>query len=276
MSATSRWYAAPSSLRPPAAREVHVFCASLDAAGEEEAVGVLSADERARASRFHFERDRRHFRVARGLLRRLLGLYLDLDPGAIRFAYGPAGKPTLLSPGGLHFNLSHSGGVAVLAFARDRALGVDVERERPVPELDSIALRYFSAQEGADLRVLAEPERTRAFFRCWTRKEAFIKATGEGLTRALDAFDVTLAPGERARLRRVEGDPEAPERWWLEDLEPPAGFAAALALEGRPDRVARWTIKPWGEKSHEPRRAGRQDDLQGGAEPRGAVLDLAG
>jgi len=256
--------------------EVQVWAVCLDDLPEAALRIPLSADERKRGGRFHFEHDRRRFVTARGLLRVLLGRYLDVDPAGVRFAHGPRGKPFLAEGDGLRFNLSHSGGLALLAFARDRELGVDVEQERPLPEAEDIARRYFSAREVAQLRRLRADERAAAFFRCWTRKEAFIKATGDGLSRPLDAFDVTLGPGDPARLLHVRGEPETARRFWLEDLQPVAGFAGALAVEGPRARVVR---RVWGESGgvrHGSRRAGRQDDLQGGPEPRGAVLDLAG
>ena len=272
-----RWK--PARAAPPlAASEVHVWVAVLDALPVGAYIGLLSPDEAARADRFHFARDRQRFVGARGLLRELLGCYVDVDPSALLFAYGPRGKPYLAAdsrPDRVRFNVSHSGGLALLAFARERELGVDLELERPVPEAESIAERYFSPREGAELGRLPPAERPRAFFRCWTRKEAFIKATGDGLSRPLDAFDVTLAPREPARLLRVEGEPEEAARWWMEGLEPAEGFAGALAVEGRPARLACWKWDHSLERSHEPRRKGRQDDLQGRCEPRGAVLDLA-
>jgi 4'-phosphopantetheinyl transferase len=129
--------------------------------------------------------------------------------------------------------------------------------------------------ESAALRLIDQRERPRAFFRCWTRKEAFIKAVGDGLSHPLDAFDVTLAPDEPARLLRVAGDPEAPRRFRLQGLEPAEGFAAALVVLGRPTRVACFGWDQSLEEMNGPRREGRQDDLQGGREPRRAVLDLA-
>lgn len=272
-----RWKPVPS-VPTLATGEVHVWLAELDVLPATTLRGHLSPDEVARADRFRFTRDRQRFIGARGLLRELLGRYLDVDPAALCFAYGPRGKPSLAGDGGperVRFNVSHSGGLALLAFARERELGVDVELERPVPEAESIAERYFSPREGAELGRLPPAERPQAFFRCWTRKEAFIKATGDGLSRPLDAFDVTLAPREAARLLRVEGKPEEAARWWMEGLEPAEGFAGALAVEGRPARLACWKWDHSLERSYGPRRKGRQDDLQGRCEPRGAVLDLA-
>jgi len=255
--------------------EVHVWHADLDRVPEPVHADSLSADERERGRRFRFERDRRRFVAARGLLRVLLGRYLDVHPAGVRFGYGPRGKPFLASGDGLRFNVSHSGGLALLAFAWRREVGVDVERVRPVPEAEDIARRYFSPWEAADLLRLPEGERAAAFFRCWTRKEAFVKATGDGLSRPLDGFDVTVAPGEPARVVRVAGEPEVAGRFWIEDVSPGRGFAAAVAFEGNPARV----VCRSGDESTRgidgSRRAGRRNDLQGRPEPRGAVLDLA-
>jgi 4'-phosphopantetheinyl transferase len=252
-----------------------VWWARLDRLPPVLLAGPLSADERERAGRFRFDRDRRRFVAARGLLRLVLGRTLGLDPAGLRFAYGPRGKPSLADGPGLGFNVSHSGGLALLAFAWDRELGVDVEEEREVKEAADIARRYFSHRESEELLRLPEGERKAAFFRCWTRKEAFIKATGDGLSRALDAFDVTLRPGEPARLLRVEGEPGAKSRFWIEDLRPAPGFAGALAVDGARARVVRRDADDDLEASHGPRGDGRQDDLQGRPESRGAVLDLA-
>jgi 4'-phosphopantetheinyl transferase len=217
--------------------EVHVWYASLDELPEAVFRKPLSHDERERSQRFRFDRDRRRFVTARGLLRIVLAHYVSLEPADLRFGYSPRGKPFLAGSGGPCFNTSHSGGLVVLAVARDRQLGVDIEQERAVPEVEDLARRYFSPWEQAELRRLPARERQPAFFRCWTRKEAFVKATGSGLSYPLDAFDVTLSPHEPARILRIEGDPEAAGRFWLEDLQPARDFAGALVLEGRPIRI---------------------------------------
>jgi 4'-phosphopantetheinyl transferase len=255
---------------------VHVWVANLGDLPEAALRALLSPDERERGRRFHFERDRRRFVNARGLLRVLLGRYLDVLPSSLLFGYGPRGKPFLAGHDEVRFNVSHSGGLALLAFARGCELGVDIEQERALAGSADIARHYFSAGEEEALRSLAPEQREAAFFRCWTRKEAFIKATGDGLSRPLDTFDVTLAPGEPARLLRVQGEPEAMRRFWLEDLRPAPGFAGALAVEGTARGVLCRTWNQVLEVSHGSRRAGRQDGLQGGLEPRGAVLHLAG
>jgi len=239
---TPAW--APGPVRPTLrAGDVHVWLGDLDVRDSERARVYLSPDESARADGFCFARDRHRYAAARGLLREMLALYLDLEPEAVRFAYGPRGKPALASatPDALRFNVSHSGGLAILAFALGREVGVDIEVERPLADAETIAARFFSRREASELMRLPEPERQAAFFRCWTRKEAFIKATGDGLSRPLDAFDVEFRAGEPARLLRVEGDLEAAQRFYLLGLEPAPGFAAALAVERRPRRVERWT-----------------------------------
>jgi 4'-phosphopantetheinyl transferase len=256
---------------------VHVWAARLDEPSACGHVELLSRDEIARAERFHFARDRRRFVAARTLLRQIAGNYLSSDPADLRFVYGATGKPALAQPESpLRFNLSHSGEIALFAFAMGCELGVDVELERELPEAEGIAERYFSPAERAELRRLAPEERPSAFFRCWTRKEAFIKATGDGLSLPLDAFDVTAGPGKPARLLRVEGGTQTCRRFWLQDLEPAGGFAAALAVDGHPARIERWAWEGRGEERHGSGRSGRQDRLQSRAEPRGAVLDLAG
>ena len=164
---------------------------------------TLAADEQARAERFHFERDREHFIVARGVLRAILGRYLNRAPERLSFCYGAHGKPALAGEAGadaIRFNVSHSHGVALYAVTRGREVGIDLERIRFDLAVLEIAERFFSRREVATLRTLPTEAQRQAFFRCWTRKEAYIKARGEGLSLPLDQFDVSLAPGEPAAL----------------------------------------------------------------------------
>lgn len=193
----------------------------------ERLVGLLSDDERARAARFVFDRHRGRFIVARGRLRQILGGIAGRPPEDLRFAYGAHGKPALSGiPGAPHFNLSHSGDLAVVAVSSDLELGVDVEAVRPLKE--DVAERFFSAAEIAALAKLAESDRLDAFYRCWTRKEAVIKALGTGLSLPLKSFDVSIdAAG--ARLLRLEGMPDAPRDWALAHLDPAPGYAGAIA-----------------------------------------------
>lgn len=231
----------PSSTSPLAPDAVHVWHASLRADAElvERLGELLSADEQERAACFRFERDRREFIVARGTLRVVLSRYLDTHPEDLTFRYGPYGKPELATPTDLQFNLTHAGEVALIAVTRDRQLGVDVEPVRVLPDADRIVERFFSAQEVEAYRSLPASTRPAAFFACWTRKEAFIKALGDGLTHPLDAFDVTVRPEEPAMLLRVRGATE-PSPWYLEALPVGPGYAATVAVQGDPCVITCW------------------------------------
>jgi len=199
---------------------------------------TLNADETTRATRFHFEQHRRGFVVGRGFLRDVLSRYLDAKPEALQFAYGEYGKPALNGEHKgtrLRFNMSHSHNLALLGITEDNEIGVDVEYMRADFAGADIAQRFFSRAEVATFNGLAEEERVAAFFRCWTRKEAFIKATGKGMSQALDGFDVTLAPGVAAELLRV--DQEDATRWFLSDIDVGSEYAAALVVEGRVSKI---------------------------------------
>jgi 4'-phosphopantetheinyl transferase len=194
---------------------------------------TLDAAERVRASRFYFERHRRAFVVGRGFLRDVLGRYLQSQPQELEFSYGAYGKPALNGEHKatkLRFNMSHSHNVGLLAITEERVIGVDVEHIRADFATEEIARRFFSRCEVDVFNTLAKEEQVAAFFRCWTRKEAFIKATGRGLSQALDGFDVTLGPGVEAELLRVEDDDAS--RWSMCDIDVGQDYAAALAIEG--------------------------------------------
>ncbi len=228
--------------------EIHVWRASLDqpAARVEVMSRALSADELQRAGNFHFERDRWRFIIGRGVLRSILGLYLDLDPGQVQFRYGPRGKPALaagLSVADLAFNLAHAGPLALYAFTCNRAIGIDVEQVRLLPDADQVAARFFSVRENAAYLELPPDQKPQGFFLCWTRKEAYLKALGEGLAQPLASFDVSLAPGEPARLLHVAWDPDEIARWFLMSMMPLPGFVAALAVQGHGGRVACWNYE---------------------------------
>ena len=231
---------------PPAlgSEEAHVWGIDLRAEPDHIAYfgGLLNEDERQRAARYKFDRHRRRFIVGQGALRHLLGCYSALQPAALRFELGPKGKPALIEDPSLHFNLSHSSERAVVALARKGALGVDIERRREMKDADNIAKRFFSRPEIDSYLSVSEELRQRAFFNCWTRKEAFVKALGEGLFVSLDRFDVSLIPGEPAELLAIEGDPEAARAWCLTELEPADDFAGALATEWLPSRVRAWHL----------------------------------
>ena len=196
--------------------------------------GCLSSDELERAARFRFDSDRNDYIVSRGTLRSLLGATLGIAPHEVRFTYSQYGKPSL-DPGapanGVNFNLSHSAGIVLLAFARRLRIGIDIEAVRRDFSTTEIAERFFSPTERTALRQLPHQQRHEAFFRCWTRKEAFIKALGEGLSHPLDQFDVNLAPGEPAALLATRPAATEAERWALWNVSVPGNYAAALAIE---------------------------------------------
>ena len=227
--------------RYPSSDEIHVWWVSLQlpAADLHTLAQTLAPDEHARVSRLYFARDRRRFIAGRGLLRTILSRYLGAAPGQLQLCYGPRGKPALATPGGsrLRFNLSHSHDLALLAVTRYREIGVDLEYVRPSAAGDQIAARYFSLKEQEQLQGLPAHEKLMGFWNCWTRKEAFIKACGDGLFRSLDQFDVSLAPGAPAQLLFVRGDPSATDRWSLHALPAPRGYVAAIAVEGRDWRL---------------------------------------
>jgi 4'-phosphopantetheinyl transferase len=195
---------------------------------------ILSPDEEERANRFYFERDRRRFTVARGALRAILGGYLRVDAKSIRFDYGPQGKPRLASAtSGIQFNVAHSGELALIAVARERELGIDIELVRPLNSANQIAESFFSPREVAALQSLSRHLAKEAFFACWTRKEAYIKARGGGLSIPLAGFDVSLEPGEPAALLAVRDDPDEVSRWGMVELHPAPGYKGALVAQGK-------------------------------------------
>jgi 4'-phosphopantetheinyl transferase len=225
--------------------EVHVWRTALDMPESHvrSLWHTLTVDERQRAERYVFQQDRTHFVVARGLLRVLLGRYLRQDPQHLRFTYGPHGKPALATdPGGatLHFNVSHSHGLALYALTHGREVGVDVERIRPEVVQEKVAEHFFSPREVTVLRALPTPLQATAFFACWTRKEAYIKAKGDGLALPLNQFDVSLAPGEPATLLHTAWDPQEAARWAMQDLAPAPGYRAAVAVAGHDWRLTCW------------------------------------
>ncbi len=224
--------------------EVHIWRAELDVPlRAQQLAPLLAPDETERARRFYFERDRISFTIARGVLRVLLGRYLGLPAGKVRFGYASHGKPYLLagqSHDGLNFNVSHSHGLGLFAFTKGRELGVDLEQIRQETSDKEIAERFFSQREVTCLRSLPSDLQAQGFFNCWTRKEAYIKARGEGLSMPLDKFDVTLAPGEPAALLETRIAPGEVERWSFLDIFPGEGFAGAVAVEGNG-----WKLRCW-------------------------------
>jgi 4'-phosphopantetheinyl transferase len=216
---------------------IHIWRAALDQPQQrlDELRQMLTEDELQRAARFAFAHDRARFTAGRGVLRVILGRYLGVRPEQLCFDYGAAGKPTLareFAGKDLRFNLSHSHGLALYALTPGRALGVDVERIRADVDVEQVAQVAFAPAEAAELLALPVTQRQQAFFACWTRKEAYVKARGEGLSLPGDQFQVSLAPGAPPKLLRTHWDAPEASRWSLYDLEAGQEYAAALAVEG--------------------------------------------
>ena len=234
----------------PTPDTVRVWCVRLDSGVDDPVLASwLSPDEVERASRFRSPADRRRFVGARAALRDVLGRALGLGPAQVRFAYGRHGKPRLapeMAAHGLEFNVSHSEDVALVAVSRGRRVGVDLERHRAVPDRDRLVERFFHTWERRAFDRVPAEERDRAFLVCWTRKEAFLKAIGEGLTGGLDRFAVSFLPDQPPALLQIDTGPERVERWALEDLGVAPGFTATLAAEGRD-----WSLEvgPWDRKA---------------------------
>ena len=246
------WPAAPQvpRLRPG---EVHVWTSPLspDPRRRQALAPLLSDSETARADRFHFAADAHRYVIARGLLRKLLAGYCDTPPERIALRESDHGRPQLADAHAhrgvdgppatvFDFNLSHARDRVVYAFSAGARVGVDVEWVAPLDEMDELVTIHFSAREQATWKALPADVRERAFYDCWTRKEAFVKAIGEGLSHPLDSFDVRFAPGDEPAIERLEGGD--PARWSLRALAPEAGYASALAVEAPGITLRCWSI----------------------------------
>jgi 4'-phosphopantetheinyl transferase len=224
-----------------ASDEVHSWCASLDVPPETSArfYATLSFDERNRSARFRFEHDRQRFIVAHGVLRDVLGRYLQAQPDRVGFVYNAFGKPDLGPEFGkrLKFNLSHSADLVLIAVAADCNVGVDVEYVRTEPDCAEIARRFFSAAEVDQLTALPSHLYAEAFFSCWTKKEAYLKARGDGLAIPLNSFSVPLTTGP------ASNDIVSAKRWSFYTLQPAPGYIGALAVEGSGWRLSQWQWK---------------------------------
>jgi len=214
--------------------EIVVFRLDTEPEAIRASAALLSDAERQRASRFAFDHDRRRFIVGRAQLRRLLAARLGVRPETVELVYGPRGKPALsrcFADSEVRFNVSHSGDVAVYAFALGREIGIDVEAIRVICDADDIAARFFSRCEYEAYCALDRSDRPLGFFNCWTRKEAFVKALGDGLYHPLDRFDVSLTPGVPANILRVESTPGEDCGWTLDSLVPEPGFIGAVVVQ---------------------------------------------
>jgi 4'-phosphopantetheinyl transferase len=216
-------------------RDVHIW--TICPRASEDVVAqfkrMLVSEETERASRFRFSHLHDSFVISRGVLRCLLGRYLDQDPASIGLVYGIKGKPALASTGDLQFNLTHSNNMAAIALTTGCQIGIDLEYRRPVADMQAIANHNFCLEEAEEILSLSPNERELAFFNCWTRKEAYIKAVGDGLSCALDSFRVSLKSAAPARIIHIAGDRVAAERWMLHDLRLAPDYTAALAYRDR-------------------------------------------
>ncbi len=242
--AVNSWFQPPLNLKL-SSQEVHVWRVFIDT--EDSIVKklqlLLSADECSKAARFRFEKDSAKYIVARGTLRIILSHYLDKKPEELKFLYNQYGKPALYSSDttqSINFNLSHSYGLALIAVAQNRDIGVDIEYIRTNFDYEEIAKRFFSPTEKAVWRSLPTSVKQEAFFNCWTRKEAYIKAKGMGLSLPLNEFDVSFKPGELAALLNTTWDEQEASRWLLQEITPAPDYIAALAVE-----VSNYQLQCW-------------------------------
>jgi 4'-phosphopantetheinyl transferase len=241
----------PESSDQPAlgASDVHVWATSLEA--DAAAWGkFLSPPEQDRAARFHFELHRRRFIVGRGWLRVILGRYLQAEPQLVQFVCSAHGKPELsgsFSSSGLRFNLAHSEDLAVLAVTRLGPVGVDLEKIVPLEDVDELVARFFSSRENNSFQQLPSEQKPNAFFSLWTRKEAWLKATGEGIAHSLNLVEVSFLPDEPAKLLSMPPHLSQGFYWSLHNLSPAAQFAAALAVAGESIKLQCWR---WNHQGH--------------------------
>jgi 4'-phosphopantetheinyl transferase len=222
--------------------EAHIWLADLkfNECFQTSFLELLSPDEKIRAHKFRFAKDRRNFIIARGILRSLIGKYLEINPAEISFQYSEFGKPGIADNHSMQFNISHSQDIALFAFVKKINVGVDVEFVNPDIEVKDIAKKYFSPNEVLNLFALPEKQHTLGFFNCWTRKEAFIKAVGEGLSFPLDQFEVSLEPDKPAKLLATDWEPNAVSEWSIYSMSPGANFVGCVAIEGLIKEIKFW------------------------------------
>jgi 4'-phosphopantetheinyl transferase len=228
-------------------REIHILGAALAEFSRQlpRLQAILSPAERKRAARFHFAKDHDSYVIRHAILRILLGGYLGKPPVEIDFRCCPAGKPELASDAGrqsFHFSHSHSGDFALYAFTAVCPMGVDIECVRPIPDFEKIVAHYFSPREAGMMRALSPQERMEAFYACWTCKEAFLKATGEGIGKGLAQVEVRLAPGEEPKILGVPGQPRARAEWKLRAFSPAPGYLGAVAFKHSHLPLKQWKV----------------------------------
>ena len=254
MNASSDWPAPPQEL-VLADDEVHVWCGILDLSESliNKFMNTLSEDEQNRANRFYFLRDKNRFVAARGMLREILSFYLGGKPNTIQFQYSLYGKPSLhpyfnehISPpksSEIKFNVSHSNAIALFGITKYRQIGIDVEYTKPLPDMDKVAERFFGFQENLKYQQLPKKQKLTGFYHCWTRKEAFIKAIGEGLSYPLDQFEVSFLPNEKPSIMHIKNNKVQGEAWSLKALEPSPGYIGAVTVEGKSLRFIKYEFQ---------------------------------
>ncbi|HFA51609.1 MAG TPA: 4'-phosphopantetheinyl transferase superfamily protein [Bacteroidetes bacterium] len=237
----NRWTPPPADFKL-APSEAHLWRVGLDIPPSRQSSfwDILSDDEKQRANRFRFEKDKRRYIAGRAVLRNLLAQYLNKKPAEIHFRYGPQGKPFSENGLSLKFNLSNSAHLALIGFVLNDELGVDLEDAGREVETTLVAKHFFSKKETERLLALPAHQQQTAFYNCWTRKEAFIKAKGDGLSFPLDQFEVSLRPNEKAELLATYWDEKEKEKWSLFSVAPMDGFVGALAVEGKIKKVKYW------------------------------------
>lgn len=233
----SMWRLPSSTFKLPK-NDIHVWYASLNQplASFERLALLLSVDEQARAKRFYFEKDRTRYASGRGILRSILGHYLNVEPQHIQLCYGEYGKPSLekrYAETALNFNISHSNDLALYAIARGKSVGIDLEHIREIADMDQVVKKFFAEKEQATFYNLHPNERREAFFKVWTRKEAYLKAIGVGLSEPLHYVEVSVSPQDQPGLLSVVGTSQDASHWSLQDMASPPGYVATLAVEGK-------------------------------------------
>ncbi len=223
--------------------DIHIWQADLNISHSLQANfwKTLSFDEQVRANRFRFDRDRTHYIAAKGIVRELLANYLDWLPAAITFSYTEYQKPILKEINNLQFNISHSNGIGIFGFRHGIIpIGVDVEFLQPDIELKDLASQFFATKETKKLLSLPADRQVEGFFNCWTRKEAIIKAIGQGLSFPLNQFEVSLTPNEPAKLLATYWNQKAANNWYLATFIPKLNYIGALAIERKPHHIAHY------------------------------------
>jgi len=235
----NRWLDPPDQFKLDR-HEIQIWRLELNASADriQQLKSILSVDERARADRFHFDQHRDRFIVGRGVLRTILGRYLNLLPNQLQFQYGSHGKPSLIpmSDPVMQFNLAHSDDLALVAIALQHPVGIDLEQVRVMPDVEQLSQRFFAAREHQALCALSKTEQQAAFFRYWTCKEAYLKAIGSGLAHELNQIEIDLS-GTLARLHPLD---RLAETWSLWELYPDPNYAAALVAKG-----CNWQLTHW-------------------------------